>query len=159
MAKIQDKLYNRIIEGELLELTEKEKVKLGIGLISQKQFDTNIGGNLVVDGDITVNDFTNISSKSGERHYALIYEGNNEDIEIIDAYGTYTFVKLLITDKGNNTLSVFEYAYNNSQWLVVATAGHTEAYSILDGGGILTIQSGYGKQIKVLAFIDEMITN
>lgn len=31
MAKIQDKLYNRIIEGELLELTEEEKVKLGLG--------------------------------------------------------------------------------------------------------------------------------
>ena len=34
MAKIQDKLYNRIIEGELLELTEEEKVKLGIGTLA-----------------------------------------------------------------------------------------------------------------------------
>ena len=31
MAKIQDKLYNRVIEGELLEITEEEKSKLGLG--------------------------------------------------------------------------------------------------------------------------------
>lgn len=31
MAKIQDKLYNRVIEGELLEITEEEKTKLGLG--------------------------------------------------------------------------------------------------------------------------------
>lgn len=36
MAKIQDKLYNRVIEGELLEITEEEKAKLG--LVSNKLY-------------------------------------------------------------------------------------------------------------------------
>lgn len=31
MAKLLDKLYNRVIEGELLEITEEEKSKLGLG--------------------------------------------------------------------------------------------------------------------------------
>lgn len=35
MAKIQDKLYNRIIEGELLELSDEEIQKLGLAKASE----------------------------------------------------------------------------------------------------------------------------
>lgn len=31
MAKLLDKMFNRVIEGELLEITEEEKTKLGLG--------------------------------------------------------------------------------------------------------------------------------
>ena len=80
MAKIQDKLYNRIIEGELLELTEAEKVKLGIGLITQNGNTTQIGGNLDVDGTINGNEIVEKMegysfTKLNETQWTPIYVG------------------------------------------------------------------------------------
>ena len=43
MAKIQDKLYNRVIEGELLEITEEEKSKLGLGKTTLFKHQISIG--------------------------------------------------------------------------------------------------------------------
>lgn len=155
MAKIQDKLYNRIIEGELLELTKKEKDKLGIGYLSQNGNTTKIGGSLEVNGSINVNSFTNIMSKKGETHYMETYYGyvGDDDIEIIDASAHFAFIKLIITNI--DVMATYEYVYTDDDgWNLVNSSGETTSFTLQAVGGILTLKAVYSQPTKVIALID-----
>ena len=158
MAKIQDKLYNRIIEGELLEITEKEKSKLGIGHITQKGNTTEISVNLDVAGDIRVNSFNNIVSKKGEMHYMETYYGAvGDDVEIIDAFEYFAFLKLIITN--NVTMATFEYVYDDDHgWQLVNSSGDTSSFTLQHVGSVLILKAGYSQPTKVIALFD-MIQN
>ncbi len=109
MAKIQDKLYNRIIEGELLELTEAEKVKLGIGLITQNGNTTVIGDNLDVDGSIT-----------GD--------------EIVEKSANYSIIKPTTSVLQQSTTITYAGVVKNGNKITFAVAGNITPTENLDVG-------------------------
>lgn len=121
---------------------------------------TEVGGNLEVDGTVKVNSFKNITSKAGESHWSESFSGDDEDIEVVDMAGENGVVKLVIKD--TEALTVYEYAYNDLLigWVKIASAGDTEKFDdyVSTDGSILSISAGYGTEIKAFVFVDSIAT-
>lgn len=128
MAKIQDKLYNRIIEGELLEITEAEKVKLGLGGGGSKIYKHVISG-------VT----TNVNNR------IIIYSTSNTPIS--DRFGlmynTESFLQSCfvdnITSDQRTVTTILGFTFSSSQYKLYyiycdsSTSALTESEMKTDG--------------------------
>lgn len=141
----------RLLKQEVEEYVDKLREK-----VVQEDNKTIIGGNLDVNGQIRVNEFSEFVSKKGEQHYMLVLNGQiGDDVEIIDATATYAFIKLIITNI--DTMATYEYVYNDDDGLrLVNSSGDASSFTLQTIGGILTLKAGYSQPTKVIANIDIM---
>lgn len=119
MAKIQDKLYNRIIEGELLEITEKEKVKLGLGkklYLHEIVFDYTTG---------------NASDFMTSRYKAVFLSSDNTIKTPVSNLETFVANSIFIRGVKENNEGLYENQY---QILMIPEGDYNIGFVIIDTG-------------------------
>lgn len=109
MAKIQDKLYNRIIEGKLLELSDKEKEELGLGNVFS----------------IAVSDIRNISdsilSKLKAGDVVLKITGKQKHTYIVSYKGEGAGEGICLTYVACGYMETVSYDRSGSSWVYNST--------------------------------------